>query len=361
MAYLKIFPLASLVEVEKMAVKNIQKETIQRFLGQIEKGPRAPEEVFITSGIGRVLFADVSAIIDDPPYSNSTAEGYLLLASGTALASPKRPMLFESLGDIPIPSMAIELPLGKTLKVKRDSYMAIKRFMEGHYAVIKDTEATFSGKTLEVTRLVEKFENIILQGSVRKVGNTIFKKGYKLTAGDIITLAHQGILKVTVSRKPTVALFSTGRELIAPATPYTIGSKYDCNSYCLSAMIEKNGGNPLFQGIMPNDLLPFIKKLVEVAGQADMVVLSGATVALDGNFMSGLIKGACSHGVTNPAAILEAHRRSMLETAIKPNFLGIVATKPIICLAGNPDKILEGFEDFVAPVLSHLLGEQNNL
>ena len=339
-------------------VEKIHKETVARFLTQIERGPREGEDISISNAIGRVLFSEVAAVIDDPPYSNSTAEGYLLLASGTALASPRRPMVFESLGDIPMPSMAIELPLGKTVKVKKDSYMAIKRFMEGHFAVIKDDCASFSGTTLEVTRFVEKFENIVLQGSVRKVGNTIFKKGRKISAQDVVILAHQGIPKVKVSCQPKVAVFSTGKELMAPGTPYTIGSKYDCNASCLLGMIEKSGGIPLFQGIMPNELLPFIKKLVEVAKTVDMVVLSGATLAIDGNFMSDLIKGASSYQITNPVAILEAHRRSMLETAIKPIFLGVVSTKPIICLSGEPEKIVEGFEAFVLPVLTHLLGEQ---
>ena len=340
-----------------MSGKIVHRETIERFLGNIEKGPHASEEVLISNAIGRVLSAEVSAIMDDPPYSKSTAEGYLLLTSGTALASPKRPMTFESLGDIPSPSMAIELPLGKTVQVKKDSYMAIKRFMEGHYAVIKGTEVKLSGKILEVTRFIEKFENIVLQGSIRKVGNTIFKKGYKLSAPDIVTLAHQGILKVNVSCRPKVAIFSTGKELIPPGTPYVIGSMYDCNASCLSAMIEMSGGVPLFQGIMANDLMPFIKKLVEVNEKADMVVLSGATLALDGNFMSDLIKGASSYQTTNPAAILEAHRHAMIETAIKPVFLGIVAKNPIICLSGDPEQIVEGFGEFVAPIMTHLLGE----
>jgi putative molybdopterin biosynthesis protein len=341
-----------------MANKNINKETLTRFLGQIEKGPRESEEIPISTAIGRVLSNEVSAAMDDPPYSNSTVDGYLLLTYGTAMASPKRPMVFESLGDIPVPSMAIELPAGKTVKVRRDSYMAIKRFLEGHYAVIKESEARFSEKTktVEVTRLVEKFENIVLQGSVRKVGNTIFKKGYRLTDQDIITLAHQGISKVTVSSRPKVAIFSTGKELIAQGIPYIIGSKYDCNSYCLSAMVEKSFGLPLNQGIMQNDLLPFMKKLVETALIADVIVMTGATRAINGNFMSDLIKGASSYQVTDPAAVLEAHRRAMLETGIKPIFLGVVSTKPVICLSGEPEKIVEEFDAFVAPVLTHLSG-----
>jgi len=344
-----------------MSEKSLNKETVERFLGQIKKGALDAEEVPIASVIGRVLFEDVAAVMDDPPYSKATVEGYLFLVSGTALSSPKRPMTFNVLGDIPDPSMSIELPSGKAVRVKKDSYMAIKRFIEGHYAVLKTSEVKGSEEVIHVTHLVEKHTNIILQGSIRKIGNIIFKKGYTLQARDIVTLAHQGIPKVKVSRLIRVAIFSTGMELIAPGTPYRIGYNYDCNAYTLSAMVERSGGQPLFQGIMPNDLLPFIKTLAEVVKTVDMVVLSGATVALGGNFTSDLIKGASSYQITNPAAILEAHRRAMVETGIRPTFLGIVATKPVICLAGEKEHIVEGFEEFVAPTMAYLLGKQNNL
>jgi len=339
-----------------MSGKNTNKESIDRLIALIKKGPYDTEEVSIPSAVGRVLSEDVSAVMDDPPYSKATTAGYLLLVHGTALASPKRPMTFNLLGDIPDPTMAIELPEGKTVAVQKDSYMAIKRFMEGHYAVVKESSVEVTGKLIGVTHLIEKHENIVLQGYIRKVGNTIFKKGHSLQVADIVTLAHQGIPKVKVSRPIKVAIFSTGKELIALGTPYKIGSKYDCNAYCLSAMIEKTGGTPLFQGILQNDLLPFIKILVEAIASVDMVVISGATTALEGNFTSDLIKGASSYGVTNPAAILEAHRRAAIETGIKPIFLGMVATKPVICLHGNEEQIVEGFETFVAPVISHLLG-----
>ncbi len=336
-------------------------ETLKHLLDWVAKGPYASEEVPLAGAIGRVLSEDLSAVMDDPPYSKATANGYLLLISGTPLASPKRPMTFDFMGDIPDPTMSIELPLGKTVKVKADSYMAIKRFLEGHYAVLKESEVELSGKEIHVTRLIEKHENILLQGSLRRVGNIIFKQGYKLQAKDIFTLAYQGIIKVKVSRPPKVALFSTGAELIAPGMPYKIGSKYDCNAQGLSAMIEKLGGVALFQGIIPNDLAPFIKKLVEAAAKADIVVLSGATVAREGNFMSDLIKGASSFQITNPVGILDAQKRSILsESNIKPTVIGLIAMKPVICLAGEPEPAREGFETFVAPVLSHILGEQNN-
>lgn len=351
--------MKNITGMKMTGVKVAKKEALECLLDRIEKGPRESEEVAIVSAIGRVLSEDLAAVADDPPYSKSTVSGYLLLASGTALASFKRPMTFDLVGDIPDPSMAIELPLGKTVKVEIDSYMAIKRFMEGHYAVLKETEVERSDEVIHVIRRVEKHENIILQGSVRKVGNIIFRKRRTLNASDILVLAHQGILKVKVSRPPKVAVFSTGKELIAPGTTYKIGSKYDCNASCLSAMISKSGGLPLFYGIMPNDLLPFIKKIVEVVGKVDMVVLSGATRALGGYFMSDLIKGVSAYQMTNPVATLEAHRQAIISESfnIKPTLLGVIAMKPVICLSGEPEDIVDGFEAFVAPVLSHLLGE----
>ena len=256
------------------------KEAVGHLLDLIEKPPCESETAPIVNAILRVLSEDAVAIIDDPPYSKSLVNGYLFLSSGSALASFNRPKTFDILGDIPDPSMSIELPLGKTVRVKEDSYMAIKRFMEGHYTVLKESEAEESGGVIQVTRFVDKYENISLQGSIRKIGNIIFRKGHRLQAKDIVTLADQGIIKMKVTRPPKVAIFSTGKELILPGTTYKVGSKYDSNASCLSALISQSGGLPEFYGIMPNDLLLLIKKMAEVIAKVDMVVLSGATHAL---------------------------------------------------------------------------------
>jgi molybdopterin molybdotransferase len=334
-------------------------ELLKHFLAFLEKGPKEIEEILIANAVGRSVSPDVEAVMDDPPYSKSTADGYLLLSSGTAMASPKRPMTFESLGDIPAPSMAIELPPGKSVRVKNGSYMAIKRFLESHFAVVKEGDAHEADQMVYVTRLIEKHENIVLQGSVRKMGNTIFQKGHRLEAGDIAILGRQGIVKVKVAKPPKVAVISTGAELISAGTPYKIGCKYDANAALLSAMITTVGGLPISFGIVPNDTALLAKKLVEAASQAEMIVLSGAIYSGGGNWRSAVFRVAEGQQLPGlKVTSLDAAKKPVVsEVNIEPTLIGMIAKKMVICLPGEQESLVEGFQKFAAPMIARLLGE----
>lgn len=339
---------------------SVEKEAIDALLAHIPKGPYDTEQIPIQKAVGRVISEEVVALMDDPPYSKSCVDGYMLLSSGTALASPQKPMTFEVQGDIPPPSSSVELPFGRAIRVKKGSYMSIKRFLESHYAILQESETQEKENKISVTRFIDKHENISIQGSVFKLGRIIFPKGHRIQSQDLFTLASQGITTVSVAKRPTVAFFSTGSELIPATDPYRIGFKYDCNACGLSAMLEECGGLSAFQGIMPNTLPPFIDKLAEVieAKEVAMILISGATFAEGGKFLDHLINGASVVGLTLPGEIVNALKNTVIPAdKIRPNVLGVLKKKPIICLAGKPDDAKEGFRVFAQPVLSHLLGE----
>ncbi len=335
----------------------INKKAIDSLLGFVPKGQTGTEAIPISDAVGRVLAKTVEAVRDDPPYSRSTVEGYLLLASQTALASSRRPITLEVIGDIPDPSMSIELPLGKTVRVKNGSYMAIKRFSEGHYAVFKASDVTDMGSKISVTSRIEKHENLVLQGSVYKTGRVLFEKGYRLRSKDIFVLASQATLKVTVAKPPQVAIFSTGNELLAPTEPYRIGCTYDCNSYGLSAMVRESGGVPQFFGIMPDRLSVFTEKLAQTIKEADMVIVSGAMTVGGRSFIIDLLQGAAVIGLVNPDVIADLRQQTIVAAdGIKPHILGMIEKKPVICVGGKPEQAAQGFRLFARPTITHLLG-----
>ena len=86
------------------------KEALQSLLARLSFGSTQKEEIPIEEAVGRVLAEEVTAVMDDPPYSQATANGYVMLASGTALASPRRPITFEVQGDIPVSYTHLTLP-----------------------------------------------------------------------------------------------------------------------------------------------------------------------------------------------------------------------------------------------------------
>jgi len=335
------------------------KEALQSLLARLSFGSTQKEEIPIEEAVGRVLAEEVTAVMDDPPYSQATANGYVMLASGTALASPRRPVTFAVQGDIPPPSSSVELPEGKALKVKNGSYMSIKRFLESYYAVVKETEVKEINGVISVSRQIVRHENISIQGIACKMCHVIFQKGYRIHPRDLFTLAGQGILKVVVARPPKVAFFSVGDALISPKKPYKIGYKYDGGSYGLAAMIKEAGGLADFRGIESYQVTPLVRKLAQAIEdkEVDMILMSGGTVAEEENVTADAISGAGIIGMVDPKEIIETMRQAIIVAdKTSPNVLGVVGKKPIISVAWQREQAIRGFQSFVRPVISYLLG-----
>jgi len=317
---------------------------LDSFLAVVPQGPLGAEKVPLASARGRILAADVTAAIDDPPYSRSIMEGYVLSASDAAAASAERPVALQVVGEIPVGSgEAKGLGPGKAMRVTTGSFIP-----PGDFAVVKQWEAAQEGEKIRLTRPLGRNENIEAQGCDRKRGSLLFAKGHRITPADIFVLAGQGILEVSVAKRPRVAIFSSGNEVIPPTEPFRVGAIWDCNSYGLAALVEEAGGTPLFKGIIQDDFDLFVKRLKEALAEVEMVVISGGTAIGGRDFTVDLVNAAGAPG----AVVKGVPMRSG-----KPLVLGAAGSKPIVCVAGHPPEAARGFNLFGRPALGRLLGE----
>lgn len=314
------------------------------FLALVPKGPLGAEMVPLQSSLGRVLATDIMAAIDDPPYSRSIMEGYVVLTSDAASASSERPVFLQVAGDIPVGSGEAEgLAPGKALGVTTGSYIP-----EGEFSVVKGWDVSKEENRIRLTRPVSKDENIEVQGGERKKGDLLLPKGRRIGPADLFLLAGQAILEVPVARRPKVAVFSSGNEVIPPTEPFKVGFIWDCNAYGLSGLIEEAGGSPIFKGIVKDDFDLFLKKLREALKEADAAVISGGTAVGGRDFTIELLNGAGAPG----AVVKGIPMRSG-----KPIVLGVAGIKPIVCVAGHPPEAARGFALFGKPLIGRLLGE----
>lgn len=317
---------------------------LESFLAVVPQGVSGAEKVPLSSARGRILAADVTAGGDDPPYSRSIMEGYVLVASEAAAASAERPVTLNVVGEIPVGAgEAKGLGPGTAMRVTTGSYIPA-----GDFAVVKQWDVTQEGDRIRLTRPLGKNENIETQGCDRKKGSLLFAKGRRINPADIFLLAGQGILEVSVAKRPRVAIFSSGNEVISPTEPFRAGAIWDCNSFGLSALVEEAGGTPLFKGIIKDDFDLFAKRLKEALAEAEMVVISGGTAIGGRDFTVDLVNAAGAPG----AVVKGVPMRSG-----KPLVLGAAGSKPIVCVAGHPPEAARGFNLFGRPALGRLLGE----
>jgi len=174
---------------------------------------------------------------------------------------------------------------------------------------------------------------------------TVLSAGTRLTPQALGLAASVGAARLTVARRPRVALFSTGDELVMPGEPLKPGAIYNSNRYTLRALIEAMGCDCSDLGIVPDRLDATRDALRRAAQGHDLIVTSG-----------GVSVGEEDH--LRPAVQAEG-RIELWQIAIKPGkpfAFGEVGQTHIVGLPGNPVSSFITFLLLVRPLLLRLQG-----
>lgn len=316
---------------------------VERFFSAFPAGPIGTETVGLAEGRGRVLADDVDAGINSPPFSRALVEGFLVNVGDTESAGDNAPIALTVNGMIEV-GRIYDSPIahGTCIEVSTGSYVP-----EGEYAVVRYMDTSKSDNIITVKRPFKKGDFIETAGCEIKKGDVILKRGARLSPADIMTLAGQGIVKVKIAKRPVVAVFCSGNEIIPPSEPLKPGHVWDANSYTLSAQIEEYGGSPVLCGIIKDDSAMFKDALKDALDKADMAVISGGTAVGGREFIADLINSLGNPGVVVNGVPMRSG---------KPLIMGVIGNKPIVCVAGYPPESLRGFGMFGRPAIERLLG-----
>jgi putative molybdopterin biosynthesis protein len=321
-------------------------EALQKFLNTFPEGPLGTETLDLHHVLGRTLATQVPARIDTPPFSQALMEGFLVHVQDTAPASAQSSVSLKISGKIePGRSEVPRFQNGECLEVMTGSLSDPPKGET--FAVASFRDVRREGDHIRIQRPFQPFENIEMRGKETRRGDTLLAKGVRLHPEEIGLLAGQGILQAEVARRPVVAIFSSGNEVLSPPEPLSPGSVWDANSYSLSAFSEKCGGHPRLFGIMRDDPVSFQEALRKALTECDMAVISGGTAAGGGNFIADLVQAAGAPGIIINGVPMRSG---------KPLIMGVVGKKPIVCVAGYPPEALRGFNLFGRPTIARLLG-----
>ncbi|MBI1819034.1 MAG: molybdopterin molybdotransferase MoeA [Nitrospirae bacterium] len=316
---------------------------LAKFLPEIPDGTLKKELIPLSKALHRVLTKDIKAPMDAPPYSRSIMEGYVINIKDTENATTNNPVGLFPKGEIPLGASNVKsIPPGTGVSVTTGSFIPA-----GSYAVVRPVDYEPRNNKFFIKRAFKAGENIETQGCDIKKGSTLLEKGKLLTPYEIGLLASHGILKVQVSCKPKVSIFSSGNEVIPPTQKLKPGFILDCNSYALAAAVEESGGIPLVKGIIKDDFNVFKKELQKALKTSDMILISGGT-AVDGrDFIADLINALGKPGTLVNGVPMRSG---------KPMVNGVVGKVPIVGVAGHPPEAMRGFLFFGKAALNRLLG-----
>jgi putative molybdopterin biosynthesis protein len=318
-----------------------------RFEQHLDLKPLSSETVALAEALTRVLAHDIVASVDAPPFDRSNVDGFALRAADTLGASQSAPKLLKlngeviACGDAP----ALEVAHGTATTIATGG--VIPRGADA-VVMVEHTELIEQGEPcIELQRAATPGQFISYAGSDIARGETLLRKGARIGSREIGMLAACGLASVDVVRKPTVAVISTGDELVAPGQPLKPAGIYDSNGAIIAAAIAEAGGAPVAFGAIPDDAESLDKAVRAALLQCDMVVLSAGTSKGAGDLSHQIVSKLGAPGILVHGVALKPG---------KPLCLGVIGKTPLVVLPGFPTSAIFTFHAFVAPVIRALAG-----
>ena len=299
------------------------------------------EHVSLAEGLGRYLAVDVISDRDVPSAAVSLFDGYALRAPaevGQVASVAGTTFAGEAPGRLPEGAWFWRIFTGAVLP-------------DGTNAVVaQESTAQDENGRIVLCEAMKPFAGVRRQGADSQSGTRVLAACYRLDPAALALLASVGVAMVPVIRRPRVAVFTTGDELVVPGLPLSPGKIYNANHPMLCAALTRLGVEVLDLGVLADDLSAIKTALSAQAGSVDLLLTSGGVSVGDAD----LVRDAVASLGTIDAW------RVFLKPG-KPLTFGRVGQTPFIGLPGNPVSTFVTFYLFVRPVLRVLCGADSLL
>ena len=293
------------------------------------------ETVELKKCLGRVLAEPLESTRSNPPFPSSAMDGYAINK-----ANLKSGAEFKVIG---------ESAAGHSYPKKINKNEAVRIFTgsrvpDGANLVLMQEDVEADKKFIIVKENFDKKSNIRLEGSD-------FSKGYKvktpliLGAKEISLLAAMNFAHLSVRKKPTVAIISTGDELVFPGESPKPDQIIASNAYGIAALCEECGAEPRILPIA-QDNLKSIEYIIGLAQDADLIItIGGASVG----------KYDLINEATNNFGIDKSFHKVAMRPG-KPLMAGKINETALVGLPGNPVSALVCGYVFIRPLIQAMLG-----
>lgn len=319
-------------------------EALERLLAAVQPLGEV-EHVDTFEALGRVLAEGVRSTVDVPPQDNSAMDGYALRVADAARAGAELPVSQR----IPAGQPPQPLAAGTAARIFTGAQIP-----PGADAVVMQEQCeALDGGRVRIQVAVEPGSAIRRRGEDVRQGAEVLVAGQRLTPQAMGLAASVGVAALAVARRPRVALFSTGDELVMPGEPLPPGAIYNSNRYLLRGLLQQLGCVCTDLGIVPDQLDATRAALRQAAAGHDLILSSG-----------GVSVGEEDH--LRPALQAEG-RLDLWQIAVKPGKPLAFGALPrpgrpdaapawFIGLPGNPVSSFVTFLLAVRPVLLRLQG-----
>src|SRR5437870_1518858 len=296
--------------------------------------PLSEESVPTAEADGRVLARDLSSSEDIPAFRASTVDGFAVVAEDS---EPSRNVASQIMaGGASVPS----LTSGNAARIMTGAPVP-----DGANAVVMIEDTTMEDGRVVLHRSVGPGDNIRPIGVDVAHGERVLTVGTALDSTDIGLLMTLGFTEVPCYRRPTVAVLSTGDELVEPGEALPFGGIRDSNRYALLAAIREAGAVPLSLGKARDDRELQTRLVREGVDRADVLITSGGVSVGDRDYIKPAL-----------AELGKIHFGRINFRPGMPLTFAEIGPKLAFGLPGNPVSSLVTFEVFVRPTLRRMQG-----
>ncbi|MEC7141953.1 MAG: molybdopterin molybdotransferase MoeA [Candidatus Thermoplasmatota archaeon] len=279
------------------------------------------EVVNLNEAYNRILSEDMNALVDSPPFDNSSIDGWAILDTDnpddrqeveTIFAGDTIPRLLQ-------PGEAFRIMTGAPIPPNAEALVMVE---DGLHGVARKNFIRRKGENIS-------------KGMVALEKNTI------LTSASLSLLATIGHSQVPVYSPPKVSIISTGDELVIPGKTLNPGQIYESNSILLSSLLQKVGA--ISTNFKSSDNIDSLRELLDqCAKSSDLILTSGGVSMGDHDFVRRLL--------------IEEGDPYFWKIKMRPGgppIFGMWKGTPILGLPGNPVSTHIVFLNLVVPWLSN--------
>ena len=300
------------------------------------------ESVPLSQAFGRVLAEEAIARRTQPPADLSAMDGYAVKAADTASV----PARLRIAGEAPAGgAYEQELKTGEAVRIFTGAPLP-----RGADTIVIQEDTERDGAFVIIKEAAKGGQHVRLTGLDFRTGDAGLTSGQRLAPADIALAAAMNLATLNVHRRPVIAFFSTGNELVPPGAEPGPNQIVSANNDGLAAIILEAGGTPLDLGIVADDE-GAIRAAAEQAFGADMLVTLGGASVGDHD----LVQSALA-----PAG-LDIDFWKIAMRPGKPLMYGRLGRTPMLGLPGNPVSALICAELFLKPAIARLQGGDTTL
>lgn len=295
------------------------------------------ERVDLEQADGRILAEDIVSDVDMPPFDKSAMDGYACRREDFELGRLK---------------VIDEIPAGSEPRQNIRPGTCARIFTgapvpDGADVVVMQEHTERDGEFVRMTQ-IHAAHNICRRGEDICAGNVVLRRGDRVTPAHIAVLASVGATRPLVARRPRLALFATGSELVEPHLTPGAAQIRNSNSAQLAAQVRSAGAVPWIGGILEDDEASIADALQHAMASHEMILVSGGVSTGDYDLVPGILGTLGFETVYKSVAIQPG----------RPTLFG--RSDSVFCcgLPGNPVAAFVMFELLVKPFIYRMMGHE---